>query len=111
MMGRIPCPPNYLKHKARDPELFVRYVRGFVANNYKGEKVVGVQTDELGACYILTIPDYDAQRAVVSGKGKNKTVKMEPMYTVPIEAYLNENDIEYLKQRGMDKYGNKISEK
>lgn len=107
--NRVPCPGMYIRHKSTNPKLFVSYCEGFIKTNYHGRKAIGVHTDESGAVMILTMPDYDAKRVIVSGTGKNKTIKTIPLFSKPIEHYLDEDDIAYLQKRGKDKYGNTIN--
>lgn len=82
-------------------------MKSYVAHNHPEKKAIGVETSQDGTVYILAMPNYDAKKPIVKGKGKTKSVTYVPMYNIPIESYLNEDDIEYLQKRGMDKYGNK----
>jgi hypothetical protein len=112
---RVPCPGLYLRHKKTNPKLFVEYCQAFIRTNDHGHKAIGIETDPDGNVYILTMPDYDAKKAVVTFsqvKGK-KTKKVEhvKMWKVPIESWLNDDDFEYLRKRGKDKYGNDLETK
>ncbi|AQY55088.1 hypothetical protein [Geobacillus phage TP-84] len=109
MFIKIPCPGMYLEFKNKNPKLFVEYCKAYIKHSHYGLKAVGVETSRSGQVYILTIPDYDAKRPVAKGRGKSRQVILEPMYKVPIENFLSEEEIEYLKRKGMDKYGNKIT--
>jgi len=108
MFIKIPCPGLYLEHKNKNPKLFVEYCKAYIKHSHRGLKAVGVETKD-DKVYILTIPDYDAKRPVIKGRGKDKKIEYEPMYKVPIERFLSPEEIEYLKRKGMDKYGNKIT--
>lgn len=103
----IPVPGLYLQHKKKNPKLFVGYCKAFVEKNMSEQKAIGIKTTDEWT-YIMAMPNYESKRAVVKGKGKTKSVTHVPTYNRPIECYLSEDDIKYLKSKGMDKHGNKI---
>lgn len=107
--SKVTCPPLYIRHKNTNPKQFVNYCQSYVKKNCHGMKAIGVETSQDGNVYILTMPDYETKKPIVKGKGKTKTVAYEPLYKVPIERFLSDDDFEYLRKKGMDKHGNKIS--
>jgi hypothetical protein len=112
---RVPCPGLYIRHKNTNPELFVAYCKAFIERNDRGFKCIGAETDPGGNVYILTMPDYSVKKPIVTfstvkGK-KTKKVEWEMMWKNPIESWLSEDDFNYLKKRGKDKYGNDIEKK
>ncbi|AYP68800.1 hypothetical protein BpsM61_00026 [Bacillus phage vB_BpsM-61] len=109
--GSVPCPMLYVPYLKKNPSLFVEYCQAFIKKNDTGRKAIGVKSIPGGPVMILTMPDYDAKRPIVKGRGKTKTVTYEDMYKVPIEAFLSKDDFEYLEKKGMDKYGRKLKKK
>jgi hypothetical protein len=104
----IPCPPFKVGLKNKNPKAFVEYCESFIKTNNPGMKAVGIKTIEGGTIMIMCMPDYEAKRCIVKGTGKNKVRTYEPLYKVPVERFLSADDLEYLKSKGRDKYGDKI---
>ena len=108
----VPCPGLYMEWKNKNPEKFVEMCEAFISYNNRGMKAVGFKTIGNGEPMIITMPDYDADKPIVTFKQvkgkKTKEVTHEKIHKVPIECYLDDDDFAYLKSKGRDKYGRKV---